>query len=65
MDGDLHNGGEDCRPLISMREEEKQGLPERLVKYQEEMRAFTEFLKEKFFSEDFKIEARDDIENKA
>ena len=46
----VHNGGEYFQPVPDdMPEEEKQALRERLQRYQEEMRAFTRFLREQYF----------------
>lgn len=48
---EVHNGGEDYRPVFNMSEEQKKGLEERQKQYQEEMQQFAGFLKEKYFSE--------------
>ncbi len=46
------NGGEDYRPVPEdLTDEEKKQLAQRLVKYQAEMKEFTAFLKDKYFSE--------------
>jgi len=51
----IHNGGDDCISLVEDRselsEEEKESLTKRLKEYQKEMQEFTEFLKEKFLSD--------------
>ncbi len=47
----IHNGGEDYEVMLkNMPETQKNGLAERLQKHQAEMRAFGEFLKDKFFN---------------
>jgi hypothetical protein len=47
----LHNGGEDFRRSSrALTDDERRRLADRLVEYREEMEAFTEFLKEKYFS---------------
>lgn len=46
----IHNGGRDYNPVENMKEKQKNGLEERLVKYREEMQAFGDFLKDKFFN---------------
>lgn len=48
----IYNGGEDYKPVPkALSEVEKSALGERLKSYQEEMRSFTEFLKNKYFEE--------------
>lgn len=47
----LHNRGEDFqRSSHALTDDERRRLADRLVEYREEMEAFTEFLKEKYFS---------------
>jgi hypothetical protein len=47
----LHNGGEDSqRSSRALADDERLRLADRLVGYQKEMRAFTEFLKGQYFS---------------
>lgn len=49
----IFNGGEDYRYIndVKLSEEERKSLEKRLSEYREEMQAFAEFLKNKFFSE--------------
>lgn len=49
----IFNGGEDYRDIndVQLSEEERKSLEQRLSEYREEMQAFAEFLKNKFFSE--------------
>jgi len=46
----IYNGGEDYALSQKMDEEQKRGLGQRIIKYQEEMNAFGEFLKDKFLN---------------
>lgn len=49
---EIHNGGEDYRPITEgLTEEQKKELAPRLALYQGEMKQFTEFLRNKFFKE--------------
>lgn len=47
---EIHNGGEDFRPNKeeALSREEKDALAQRLAQYQEEMRQFTRFVREKY-----------------
>lgn len=48
----VHNGGKDYRPVPEkLTEKQREELAKRLIKYQEEMKRFTEFLKNKYFRE--------------
>jgi len=47
---EIHNGGEDYEPIArELTDEQKKELAPRLVQYQEEMKKFTDFLRERYF----------------
>lgn len=48
----VKNGGEDYRPVPKkLTDEQRNELSRRLIHYQEEMKKFTAFLKDQYFSE--------------
>jgi len=51
----IHNGGKYYKPVKDLSEKEKKKVEKMLKKFREEMNAFTEFLKNKYFSARFKL----------
>ncbi len=48
----VHNGGEDYKPVSKkLTDEQKKELTQRLFQYQEEMKKFAKFLRDKYFTE--------------